>query len=1067
MLLIAPAGGSRDNSAATVNALSRIAARWLLTVALLLFLAPGGACWGQKVSNWRVYKMADGLPESACIAVTISPHGQVLARHFNQPFVTELDGYTLQTIPAPEWGKSRVYESPGGQLWSVGPEGLQEFKQGAWLFHRMPEIASGPVASAARVIDPVPLCPLRQGLVICLLPDSLLEFNVGDPAHPRTTVLRTAGQTQLERFSGLTVARDGGLWIAGAQGLAKVPAPLRALKGETPWHEYPLPASVPAHNLQAPHENPEGVVTTLAESTTNQQRMVVCLEANLQRWTVVAAEGERLRQAWRGPDHTTWGITTLALIQAAPEQGEWRENEEISARQYFDVATEPGGAFWLATSDGLFRYAPLLWRSPGVVGAPNSPVQCLAADTEGRLWFASGGRVFALQDERLWSYPFPAVANRHLQARALFPLRNGSIVLEAEDTESGGENQLFRLDPGREAFSPLRLGEADQRFKALGFLKDGSLCLQRLGTARAEPGSSLEKFDGRSLEPIPSPPPLGPTLHTLFTAQNGDLWLSGESGTACCHENKWQGFVSADQTTPAAAIGFTELADGRIWCADSDQIWEFDGRNWSAVRRGFDRINALVRTQDGSVWVASNDGLHRFFEGAWIENGAEEGIPGVGVRALCEDPRGHLWAGTTHGLSLYDPKADLDPPRTFIEAYPADSRSLPQNATLTLTFNGRDKWKYTPPERLLYSYRLDDNDWSPFQELRQVSLSDLRAGPHYLLVRAMDRNGNIERPKPARFDFAIVLPWYRETRLVLSSLAGLAVALFFAALAFNRHLQLLRSYAEVEKKVAERTQQLELASRALLHSQKMNALGALAAGIAHDFNNILSIIKGSAQLIEDNLDNPEKIRIRTDRIKTVVEQGTGIVKAMLGFSREPDQQPAPCDVNAVVDNTLKLLGDRFLHEVQVAFQPAAGLPPVLVSKAFVQQILLNFIFNAAESMSKNKQILLRTSLRTGALETPPADVVLEPDHAPPYIAVSVQDFGCGIPPQNLPRIFEPFFTTKALSTRRGTGLGLSMVYELAKKMGAGLAVQSAVNEGSTFTLILPVRQEATEAGSRP
>ena len=101
----------------------------------------------------------------------------------------------------------------------------------------------------------------------------------------------------------------------------------------------------------------------------------------------------------------------------------------------------------------------------------------------------------------------------------------------------------------------------------------------------------------------------------------------------------------------------------------------------------------------------------------------------------------------------------------------------------------------------------------------------------------------------------------------------------------------MRSYAEVEKKVAERTRELEVANRQLLHSQKMNALGTLAAGIAHDFNNILSIIKGSAQIIEDNLDNHGKVRTRVDRINTVVEQGAGIVKAMLGFSRDSDEQP--------------------------------------------------------------------------------------------------------------------------------------------------------------------------------
>jgi signal transduction histidine kinase len=72
-----------------------------------------------------------------------------------------------------------------------------------------------------------------------------------------------------------------------------------------------------------------------------------------------------------------------------------------------------------------------------------------------------------------------------------------------------------------------------------------------------------------------------------------------------------------------------------------------------------------------------------------------------------------------------------------------------------------------------------------------------------------------------------------------------------------------------------------------------------------------------------------------------------------------------------------------------------------------------------------------------------------------YVAVAVRDFGCGIAPEHVPRVFEPFFTTKALSTRRGTGLGLSIVYELAKKMEAGLALESTVGQGSVFSLYLP------------
>jgi signal transduction histidine kinase len=409
-------------------------------------------------------------------------------------------------------------------------------------------------------------------------------------------------------------------------------------------------------------------------------------------------------------------------------------------------------------------------------------------------------------------------------------------------------------------------------------------------------------------------------------------------------------------------------------------------------------------------------------------------------------------------LSRYHPEADPDPPHTFIEK-PADRElRVREGDPILLTFSGQDKWKFTSQDRLLYSYKLDYRDWSPFVETHAFSFYNLPAGRHVCQARTMDRNGNID-PKPALVEFVVTLPWYREIRLVLIALAGAAVALFFAALAFNRHWRLLRSYAEVEKKVAERTRKLEIAGQELLHSQKMNALGTLAAGIAHDFNNILSIIKGSAQLLEENPDNPQKIHTRVDRIKTAVEQGAGIVNAMLGFSGGAGEQPGPCDLNAVAADTLKLLGDRFLREVEVKFKPAPDVPVAWASRNFIQQILLNFIFNGAEAMTTGKQLILATQ----KLERLPGGLVLTPLAAAAHVAVSVRDFGCGIPPENLPRIFEPFFTTKALSTRRGTGLGLSMAYELAKKMEAGIAVESVVGRGSTLTLILPVRELPPEA----
>jgi signal transduction histidine kinase len=1029
---------------------------WLPLCLFLIGSAP--KCSGQKASNWRSFKVVDHLPESACISVTFSPQGKVLVRHFSAPFVSELDGYTVRTIPSPEIGRSRVYQSPGGQLWAVVPDGLQEFREGEWILHRIAELDSDLRSGASRVIDPIPLWPVRQGVVLLLVTDRLLEYNCEDPQRPRVRVIRQASATHLGGFTGLTPAKDGGLWICGFHGIARIPAPVRSIKPETEWTEHLVPDSLQVQSLHGLHEDDDGGVSAVAETNTNQQRTALYFDGH--DWSAQTAGSDRLRQAWRSGDKFHWAMSTEALFEGDGINPDLHETDEISARAYFDVAVQAGSAFWLATSDGLFRYAPSLWQSPAVAKRLNAPVRCFASDPSGGIWFAANARLWSLQGDQLKLYSLPAATGRNLESRAVYVLSSGAVVVALEDPESAGRDSLYVLRPGGQEFSTLMPKDSSgTNLRALGLLKDGRLCVRLIQDGGSEAKDSLRACDGSECETMATPSipsTLGTNWYSLFEAQNGDWWLSTENGTAQYSQENWKMYLSSsDKSTPQAAGWFLEIGNGRIWCAAQDMVWEFDGHSWSVIRRGFDHINRMLRTRDGSIWIASNGGLLRYFQDGWIENGPEEGLPSSSVRDILEDQRGRIWAATSRGLSLFHPEADPDPPQTSVQLFPWGDASISEGGTVSLNFSGQDRWKYTPRERLLYSYRLDVRDWSGFQEATRVSYNDLPAGKHYFQVRAMDRNGNVDS-HPARREFVVIGPWYRETRLVLISFAGGVAVIFFAGLAFNRHRRLLRSYAEVERKVADRTRELEIANRELVHSQKMNALGTLAAGIAHDFNNILSIIKGSTQIIEENLQNPDKIQTRTDRIKLVVEQGAGIVKAMLGFSRDSGREPAICDVNEVVQDTLKLLGDRFLREVHVHSTQTPGLPGVLAAKDFIQQILLNLIFNAAESMESGKEIQLSTRLLTEL----PADLVLPPVPAARYVAVSVRDSGCGIPLEILPRIFEPFFTTKALSTRRGTGLGLSMAYELAKKLGAGLAVASAVGSGSTFTLILPVRELA-------
>jgi signal transduction histidine kinase len=310
--------------------------------------------------------------------------------------------------------------------------------------------------------------------------------------------------------------------------------------------------------------------------------------------------------------------------------------------------------------------------------------------------------------------------------------------------------------------------------------------------------------------------------------------------------------------------------------------------------------------------------------------------------------------------------------------------------------------------------------------------------------------------KPAALDFRVTLPWFRDRRVLLAAALGGVLALGFAVLAVHQHLKLRRSYQRVGRMVEERTRELRQATEALAQSQKMTALGTLAAGVAHDFNNILSIVRGSAQIIEANLDDRQKVLTRVERIKTVVDQASGVVKALLGFGRASDHAPAECDVREVLAETVKLLGDRFQREVRIKLEVSPALPLVRTARDRLQQMLLNLILNAADAMGGSGVVTLRAELAT----VPPAGTVLPPAPSAAYVTIAVADTGCGISPEHLARIFEPFFTTKAMSSRRGTGLGLYMVYEFARELGHGIAVETAAGQGSTFSLMLPVAADA-------
>lgn len=283
-----------------------------------------------------------------------------------------------------------------------------------------------------------------------------------------------------------------------------------------------------------------------------------------------------------------------------------------------------------------------------------------------------------------------------------------------------------------------------------------------------------------------------------------------------------------------------------------------------------------------------------------------------------------------------------------------------------------------------------------------------------------------------------------------------------------------KAEALLEQRVAERTAELETANRqlasqieererveiALRQAQRLEAVGQLTSGVAHDFNNLLTVVLGNVEQMKKRVQDPALLK-RLAMMAEASQRGARLTAQLLAFSRRQKLEPRPVDLNDTVTSMRDMLQSAIGGSVQINPPMLADeLWPAMIDPTQIELVILNLAINARDAMDVGGALTVSTANVVRKAPTQP-----EEPPAGEYVEVAVSDTGSGMTPAVLARAFEPFFTTKDVG--KGSGLGLSQVFGLAKQSGGGVSIDTKVGQGTTIKVYLPRAEALPEADDDP
>jgi signal transduction histidine kinase/ligand-binding sensor domain-containing protein len=564
-------------------------------------------------------------------------------------------------------------------------------------------------------------------------------------------------------------------------------------------------------------------------------------------------------------------------------------------------------------------------------------------------------------------------------------------------------------------------------------------------------------------------------VNALYEAPDGTLWV----GT-------WQGGLS-----------HFDLSTKKIKTYTRD-----DGLPSMSIQ------SIIPDEKNNTLWLATFEGLSRLDlqSGQFNNFSLSDGIQSLMFAdgSYVKTSTGLFVFGGSNGVTVFDPnevnKSSI-PPKVYITdlklfnksvlpgtgsilqkpIYETDSIELPHDQNnLSLEFIALH---FSNPSKNRYTFKLDnyDTEWRETGDLHTAYYPGLAPGKYTFHVKAANDKG-VWNEKGAVLFITVNPPWWRTTW------AYLLYGLLFLLSAFGvdryfryrivekereknrtRELEQAKEIQKAYRNLEEAHEVLKSTQKQLVQSEKMASLGELTAGIAHEIQNPLNFVNNfsdvNGELSNELLAAAEKgdldevkqlalnIRDNEEKIKHHGERADSIVKSMLQHSRVSTGQKELIDINQLVEEYLNLSyhgirarDKNFNTSLERQYDETAGKINIIPQE--MGRVVLNLLNNAFYAVDEKKKKLGDSFMPQVSVSTK-----VESGKGPRTLIISVSDNGSGVSEQNREKILQPFFTTKP--TGQGTGLGLSLSYDIVKSHGGDLTIESREGEGATFSIQLP------------